>query len=354
MDSELFGKGAVDRPEDFLQADGLQHIEIAGAFPPALWIEKDPTKDFITYPKRNQYMTSACVTYWLAKQLSVDEFSENGVWRELSPHSIYPYGYVPEGGMNSLVASNLVVKQGMTLESLLPSDGLSEAMMRKSDTYAVDAKQVALVYKPESFVECATDFDTIYSIIEGYKKLGQKKVVGVTIIGQNNGTWLTSFPKPPSGKENLWYHRITITDGGIIKGKRYLSFDNSWGEQVNQEGIKGQQFIGEEYAPFIYAGIYTLNISDKWQHMSVPDVKMPTYQWSMDLSVGSTGQDVTKLQEALQSIGMFPISKFVAPTGNFFGITKNAVLLFQGSFALPQTGMVDLKTRDKLNSIFKG
>ena len=345
-----FGRGANDRPDDFFSNRSWRHEEIAGAFQPAIWKEKK-IEEFVTYPKRNQYSQNSCVSYVLAKQLAVDELSENGAWRELSPRSIYAYTYNPNGGgSSSLEATKLVVKQGMTLESLLDTDGLGEINVRSTESYLTDAKQIALVYKPASFVECSSDFETIASIIQGHRDQGIKKIVAATIIGQNNGTWLSTMPVIPKNYNGLWYHRIAITDFGILKGKKVLSFDNSWG---NTPGNAGQQFLTEDHQPFLYGAIYTLNQPDNWQQLGTSAVQPPTHQWYNDLGLGSTGPDVTALQLALQSMGMFPITSIVKPTGAYWGITKKGVEMFQSSMGLMVTGLVNKETRAKLNAIFK-
>lgn len=349
MDEEQFGKGSADRPEDYFGERAWRHEEIAAAFRPAVWVEKNPLTGFETYPKRNQLTQSSCVSYSLAKQLAVDEFSENGEYREMSPRSIYPFTFVPGGGSNAIVATKLATKQGMTLEHLLKTDGLTEEAVRKADDYKTDAKQVAFVYKPGSFIECTTDFETIASILQNFKDEGKKKVVTASVVGTNNGTWLSMMPRPPKAGEMPWYHRISITDFGLINGRKFLSFDNSWGEEC---GNKGQQFLSDEYAPFVYGGIYTLNMLDNWQQVGSTTPPPPTYEWTKDLRFGDVGPDVVALQEALRSLGMFPVVSIVKPTGNFFGITKKGVELFQSAFGLPITGMVDMTTRKKLNEIF--
>lgn len=345
---ELFGKGAADRPEDYNGPRAWRHEEIAGAITAGPeWIEKDPVKGFVTYPKRDQGMQSSCVCYTLAKQLAVDELSENGHYRELSPRSLYPYVVVPGGGSSSLNATKLTTKIGMTLDYLLPSDGLTEEEIASDKGYVTDARQIALIYRPGSFIEASTDFETIAGIIDSFKKKGIKKVVGITVIGRNNGTWASAFPVPPKpGNDGLWYHRVAVTDFGLIGGKKHLAIDNSAGERV---GNKGQQFLSIDYSGAIYGAIYTLNISDKATVGTTP----PKYQWTTDLAYGSKGVAVTMLQEALQSLGMFPVSDILAPTGNYFGLTQKCVEIFQQAFFIPVTGKVDAATREQLNKIFK-
>lgn len=350
---DQFGHGAIDKPEDFLKPTSYKHEEIAAGFQPAVWKEKNMNGGFVTYPKRNQEKQSSCVLYVLAKQLGVDELQENGVWRDLSPRSLYPYLVVLGGGASSIASHKLACKQGMTLEALLQTDGLGETDVRTDTGYVTDAKQVALIYRPQSYIECGSDFETIASILYNYQQKGIKKVISVTVIGVNNGTWLTATPTPPTNPNSptIWYHRISVTDFGLINGKKYLAFDNSMGITV---GIAGQQFLSIEYEPFIYGAIYTLNLKDDWQQGSpTPPSPPPTYTWTVDLSVGSTGPDVLALQIALQSMGFFPVSSaVVSPNGIFGGITKASVIKFQQSFGITPTGNAGPVTRAKLNEIF--
>lgn len=350
MNETQFGKGATDKPEDYFGPKAWRHEEIAGAPAPATWVEKSLYTGFISYPKKNQAGSFSCVIQALAKQLAVDELQENGAYRELGPRSIYPYVYLPDGGSSSITATTWAKNHGMTLESLLPGDKYNEQAMRSDQGYLKDAKLIATIYKPDSFVECNADFETIASILQGFRNQGIKKVITTSLIGQDNGSWFSTMPVPPKNPSNLspWYHRVSITDFGLIGGKKVLAFDNSWGEGP---GNKGQQFLTQDYAPFLYGGIYTLNRPDDFQQQGL-QIQPPTYTWNVDLAFGSAGPDVTALQQALQSLGMFPISSVVKPTGMFFGVTQKGVQLFQAAFGLPITGIVDAITRAKLNNIF--
>ena len=341
-----FGKGLIPSSPD--SRDYL-HKEIAGAPTPPNWQEKNPA-NFITYPMKNQAQTDACVAFAYAKQLEIDEFSENGIYRILSPRSIYPFGFVsPDGGMNDRQASTIVGSRGATLEFLLPSQNMTEVQMRDASDYILDAKQIALVYKPDAVVFADNQLDTIASIIETYRSQNQKKGVGIVVTGSNNGTWLSNFPQPPAPNETTWSHKVVATDYGLINGQKFISIDNSWGTVA---GMNGKQFIGENYTPSIAESNYTLNLPDDWQAQA-QSVPKPQYQWNTDLTLGASGQDVLMLQTALQSLGMFPISSVIKPTGYFGGITRNAVQLFQMTYNIsPVTGIVGPLTRAKLNELF--
>ena len=72
-----------------------------------------------------------------------------------------------------------------------------------------------------------------------------------------------------------------------------------------------------------------------------------TYNFANNLSVGSTGQDVTELQTILIADGYLNIS---APTGYFGPLTKAAVKLYQSANGIPNTGYVGVLTRASLNA----
>jgi len=346
---KIFGTGAVDRPGDQPDRRDFRHEEIAQAFTPAVWKEKKPS-EFFSVPPTNQGIAFDCVAHKYAKQMAIDNMNLNGgIYRHLSARAIYPYGYVEGGGMNNHYASSIVLKQGATLETLFPSENIPEMLARSAEGYAPDAKQIAFLFKPDSVIFCNPDFETIASILHSYQLAGEKKAVGILIVGENNGTWRSQFPTPPKTMDqpNLWYHGLVVTDFGLIGGKKYLATVNSWGEI----GEKGVQFIGESYQPFIYGADYTTKLAYGAQgHAPNP----PKYTWHSNLDIGSRGEDVLQMQIALQSMGFFPINSIQKPTGYFGGITRNALKTFQSSLLVPVTGIFDEPTREKFNEIFSG
>lgn len=350
QDENLLGHGETASPDHFGNPDAPHHSEIAGAaaFSPAVWVEKDPVSGFATYPKRNQGLKADCTCYTAAKLLAIDYLAKTGIWRELSPDTVYPYVCVPGGGANSLDVMNFSIKNGMGLDALYPSDSLTETQAEDPTGIPSDNKIIGQIYRPAGVVQCATDFETIASILQAYQKQGIKKGVGISIIGQNNGSWYSNMPVPVSSKSPnpYWYHRVPVTDFGLINGVKVLAIDNSAGILV---GNAGQQFLRVGFEATIYGGLYTIAPSS---YDTMTPVARPRYAWKTTLAVGSSGPDVLALQQALQSLGMFPISSLVAPTGTYGGITKAGVMQFQGAFGLPQIGSVDTVTLAKLNSIF--
>ena len=72
-----------------------------------------------------------------------------------------------------------------------------------------------------------------------------------------------------------------------------------------------------------------------------------TFNFTQNLSLGSTGEEVTKLQERLLAEGL--LASDVKPTGYFGPLTEDAVKKFQELHGIEMTGTVGPKTRAALN-----
>lgn len=163
----------------------------------------------------------------------------------LSAKSIYaPIAY-PQGGTTVSSLMTQISAHGANLEATVPSydaygNPLSESMMEdrswETDALREDAENRA-GYTP---VDVPKDIDSVAQAI------AQHGAVIWEIQGQNNGTWTSAFPNPPS-KNNpnpLWQHFMCAYDYGIINGQKYIfalqSMGNSW-------GVNGVQYFNEDY-----------------------------------------------------------------------------------------------------------
>jgi hypothetical protein len=70
------------------------------------------------------------------------------------------------------------------------------------------------------------------------------------------------------------------------------------------------------------------------------------YIFTKTLSVGSESSEVKQLQMTLRAFGLFT---HPSDTGYFGEVTRAAVVRYQSTKKIPQTGMVDADTREKLN-----
>jgi len=320
-----------------------------------IWQEKKPEEFRHFYNgEYSQNGSGSCCSWQLALMLEQEEYLENKVRRKLSARSIYGLGYAPGGGMYVESALKIVRDNGVTLEYLLPSNNRNEREMRDLSDYKLDAKEIAKIYKPSAYVYLKEkSFDRIARVIE---RTG--KVLGCCIIGDSNFGFNKNngFVKPPGNdRSKWWYHAITLTDYGLINGKKYISFEHCWGKS-GYKGL-GYGFLGEEWLPYIYVKPYYFRELPDDYHKGKIDFH---YQWTRDLTLGSRGIDVGMLQEALKILGFYAWSN---PTSGYYGyLTYKAVKRFQeaykGEILKPlgldePTGYFGRKSRSVLNKIFK-
>jgi len=334
----------------------LMDEEIAVKHQPVIWREKKPEEFRHFYNgEYSQDGSGSCVAWQLALMLEQEEYLENQVRRKLSARSIYAQGYVPDGGgMYVEEALKLVRNKGATLEYLLPSNNKNEKEMRKLDDYKLDAKEIAKIYRPKNYVYLSEkSFDRIAEVIQT-----TGKVLGCAIIGDHNFgfTKNNGFVQPPGeDRSQWWYHAIVLTDFGLINGKKYISFEHCWGKS-GYKGL-GYGFLSEDWLPYMYVKpFYFIELPDDYQKGKIDF----HYEWKRNLGLGSRGEDVSMLQEALKILGFYAWSN---PTSGYYGyLTYSAVKRFQETYkdeilkplGLDKpTGYFGKKSREVLNKIFK-
>ncbi len=254
---------------------------------------------------------------------------------EKSAKFIYAQTHAPGGGSDGRLNSELVKTKGWGSEALTPSyvNGFagSEQFYINNDI------------TPEAFKEALTDRALSYAAVNITidsiaQALRDNKAVIIGIVGQNNGTWTSPFPKPPMGSSNLWYHWVLIGKAKMIGGKKYLGFINSWGETV---GEKGWQWISEDYMNWLFS---------TWT-MIKNTPPPPTFQYNFikNLTFSMFGADVTALQTILKIEGFFSV-----PATGFFGlVTLAAVKKWQTKHGLKADGYFGILSRTKANELYK-
>ncbi len=165
------------------------------------------------------------------------------VKEEISAKSIYGKIFYPGGGSTVTSLINQIAIKGALPESEVPSykNGipLSEAMM-------IENSWTSSVRDQEAYTRAGyTPFDIGEGIDEVAQVIKDWGAVIIEIQGKNNGTWLSSYPKPPE-KDNpnaLWTHFMCCIGSCIINGQKTIIALQSWGDV----GAGGVQFIQEDY-----------------------------------------------------------------------------------------------------------
>ena len=326
--------------------------EILGTPPPITWEPMDQNPEPL-FPIKRQNGSGSCVGHSVSKVLGACEFYEGGTYRDLSARFIYAQRSNEGEGMYLREAMKIGIEKGCSLESLLPSQGLNEEQMNKTNDILIDTKQIALVYKAKNYLYCDMNFDNLASILE------QKIPIALGIAGTTNG-WRNppnGIVRPPQPGEDLWYHAIAIMpenkkgkNYGLINGRKSLIIDNSWSYYW---GLKGQCILQEDYLPFMRWNFFFEDLPDDWRDKAMSVVKKPKYEFKNDLYYGmKENPEVKILQQALAHFGFFPFH--ISFTGNYYSITQEAVQTFQVANNIASQGELGFgrfgpKSRETMN-----
>lgn len=311
-----FGHGGVkDKPDP----RDYQYSTIAMATSPFDWSIGFDIETLGVLPVKNQYQSFSCGGQaWASYSYVLDKTNRE----EKSAKFIYSQTHVEGGGSDGRTNCDLCVKKGVSQETLcpsyLPDKTTTEAFMVAVGDITVPAYADATTNEEKSYFSGSTDIDSVAQTIR------DNSGVVIGLGGQNNGTWLSPFPLPPTTVQ--WNHWVYAGKAKIINGKKYIGFLNSWGNSV---GEKGWQWIGEDY--FKNGLVWAC-----W--IMVYNNNVP-YVFTKVLKFGNEGFDVRMLQTKL---GIFV-------DGKFGKNTQRAVVAFQTKNGLKPDGIVGAKTNEKLN-----
>lgn len=191
-------------------------------------------------PVHNQNGSLSCVGQAISMYASVKNYLETGIWVKLSARDLYSRIFVGFGGAYLEDGMMQGVNVGILPEHEVPSydkgQPPSESFMRIKPMNSVS-------YDNLRYVVSGRDCRWLYPNIDEFAKaisLNCGLLMGVN--GDNNGTWFTKEPVPPTNV--IWSHAIYAAKAKLINGKKKIIFLNSWGEGV---GDFGWQMIGEEW-----------------------------------------------------------------------------------------------------------
>lgn len=317
-----------------------RHEEIAdvGKAAQLQWVEK-PVNEWKKYlPIRNQNGSSACVAFATALVLGILNYLREGKFVVLSPKFIYSRGFIENGGgMYYFNGLTIGANEGCPLDVLLPSDSKGETEMRSKAEEKEGDRQVAKVYagNGESIVYLPIDFDIIGQVVD----LGVPVLFGIRF---NSGGLTTGVSKLT--ENGVYGHGIALTDRTMYGGEKALVYQNSYGENW---GFGGLGVVQESQKAGIQFASYYKKFERIVKEGVRPKLKLAS---TVYLANGSKGADVVRLQTMLQWLGFFDAT--VECTGNFYGITRQAVRDFQKANGLTVNGIASGETVAKLNEQF--
>lgn len=289
-------------------------------------------------PPKNQDGSSSCGGQAWSTLAQILEASFTGTLEERSAKYVYAQTYQQGGGSTGRDNAKIFAEQGVARESTCSSymagNPPTEAFMTRGGDINESARQDAKFAKAFPYVQVGTNINDVAQAI--------RDIQGVVLLinGQDNGSWLSEFPKHPT--QTTWRHFLYAGKAGLINGKKHITCLNSWGNV----GKDGWQSLDETW-------FTSNNVLSAWGHIFNPNPPFIgfTHNFTTDLKQGMSGDEVKALQTALQLEGVFP--QAVPVTTYFGGITLDSVKKFQIKYSItPVAGYVGVLTRGKLNSIY--
>lgn len=321
------------RPESEKERDWTAD-EAYGAVQPVWRAKKAPAKGATNYalgpkvwrrfPAREQ-RGGSCVAHSHAKNLGIENFTEEAVFLEESARPIFSRRKNrPASGMSSVDAFAIVREQGTVAESQLASMRLRDEEMDAPFAWGDAMLAHAARYKATKYVTLATSvesfsIDAVAAAIETHR-------CGVVLhIFAKGDEWKRSVPSVVW--QNLTYqdatirHAITAVDYTLYKGRKALVVEDSYAVESTDDG---QRILTEDFlsARCRFAAHFLPRPNAEAEAAPVPKPAL-----ARDLGWGDRGQDVAALQSYLKSRGFFPAE--AEPTGLWRQITAQAVRRWQ-------------------------
>lgn len=189
---------------------------------------------------KDQNGSFSCGGQAWAYYMEVLEAVATGTYEPRSARWIYSHTNVqPGGGSHGRDNCDHVIKKGAVMEKHATSYDRGkpprESFIIQKPTLTQEAKEDAEVTRALSYLQVAPNIDLFAEAIVANNGLV------LAVNGQDNGTWRSKYPKPPTQKE--WAHWLYAGKVRLIDGDKYIGVKNSWGDV----GEDGWQWIGEDY-----------------------------------------------------------------------------------------------------------
>lgn len=236
--TEKFGKGAVKSSYDIRDFNYKPKVA-RGAFDWATGydIEKVIGAKIVTKDQGGSFSCGGQAWGYYGEVLE-SIATEN--YEPRSARWIYSHTNVPGGGSNGRENCKFCKNQGWVREVLVISyEGNkppSEAFMCKIPVLTKEGIEEAETARALSYLNARTNIDTIAQAIQ------DNYGCVLRVVGQDNGTWHSTYPKPPN--EEVWAHFLYAGKAKTIDGKKFIGVKNSWGDDI---GDHGWQWLGEDY-----------------------------------------------------------------------------------------------------------
>ena len=270
----------------------------------------------IPFSLKNQGQVGSCGGQAMSYYGEVLESLATNSTEERSAKFIYSQVFQPGEGAYMRDLCAIAINQGWATEEILPSyeNGQlpSRAFMERVSDITDNVKLNATQSQALSYAMVnRTNIDEVAQAI------AHNNGAIILIRGENNGTWLSDYPKVTTG-QGEWGHFLYACGAKLISGKKYIKIKNSWGDIADH----GFQWLSEDFFTqgYIYE-VRTLVFKDK-------PVK---FIFSKNLNIGMRNGDVLQLQHRLVDEGYATFT----PTGYFGVLTGIAIVKYQKAHGIP-------------------
>lgn len=331
-------KGAFDQRTLQEKTKDFNLAEVK-AYGSVIFEEREP----VSYTVRNQDGSGSCVKQTASKMGEIWVKKKTGETKVLSATPGYKARTnAPQPGMNHVDGLGYDVKNGLFLESDIPSQNMNDSQMDSATFTLKPIKEKPTAYGkvPIDFYAVASEIDDSGACMVWFKCSYEE--------------WNRDVPTGLSDSEAV-RHSVTAVDKILHKGIEYIIIEDSWGTWKSASDLPlkaGQRAITKTFFDkhCYFAGAFT--------SFSFDGGIKPSWTWKKSMKYGQTSEDIAKLQEVLKYEKFFPSNQEC--TGYFGGITARALIKWQVKHGMNDFAsekdmrkvQAGIKTRTKLNELY--
>ncbi len=305
--------------------------EIVASAPMVEWKPIDIKKIEVLFP-RYQYISFSCVAQTAATMKSRNQYREEGKKVDCSASFIYQKRInKPGGGMTGDDVLQIMIKKGTTLESLMPSQNMSDPDLDAVPSSKLD-EQIGQILRGAGYFHIPFDIDKIAQIMESDRKHGIAVPVMTWFQFPLNNEWWMPVPKEGKGSGEQVRHSVTAIDYGLYNGEKALVVQETSGISTCLEpNKKNLRIITQSYLlKHIILAAYETDLRNDWRDSIPPVSQKPSYKFLKTLNYSPDffiDKDVKALQDILKYEGIFSTAQ--ESSGYYGNYTAKCVLQYQ-------------------------
>lgn len=325
MENDLY-LGAIDNQTNEQKARNYSFNEVCTTPFTVTWHEKMQS-DWRHFSIRDQDGSGTCVCQTYATELGIIFNEKYGKFVDFSAAFPYQHRKYPDvSGCNSEDIYSIFPKLGNIFERDMPSQLMSDSqvMLVPDEKWFDDMAKTWNIKR----IALPINFENVASVIQATGK-------GVMVWFKfHPSEWIdvpfVSDKAPTSG------HSVTVVDFTLVKGKKYLVIQDSWGLKYAMSGLR---LISEEYFyERCFQAAYLMNFVTQNNETVF---ERPKFDGS-----------IMSAQKCFKWEGLFPAN--VAEVENWGNITRTACIAFQKRYNItPQLGNFGPLTQAKLKEIYE-